>query len=229
MTRIGAQLRDVVRPNAEVHQLRLRIDGAWSFVAGQYLHVLHPRGLAIPFSIASAPERLPELVIDFRPIAGSRDADAMLELLSAPARVDLDGPFGRVTQRGPTHGTLRLIAGGTGIGQCRAIVEHLAACAQTHDVTLVWSARDANALYGTAQLDRLAREHRWLRFETRLDAPDGRSRAIIDIERYGAPTEDDVVIAGTPGFVYAVVDAIAARGGDVTRLRSDVFEYSPRP
>jgi CDP-4-dehydro-6-deoxyglucose reductase, E3 len=233
LTRAGATLREVLRPNAEIHQLRLHVDAGWSFLAGQYLNVLHPSGIAIPFSIASAPERLPELEIDFRPMAGSREADAMLELLAPQtqnqARIGLEGPFGRVTQHGPTRGALRLIAGGTGIGQCRAIVEHLTHCPQRSTVTLVWSARSEAALYDLARLERFAQAHSWLTVATRLDAPDGRSRAILDIETHGAPSEDDIVIAGTPGFVYAVVDAIAAAGGDVSRLRSDVFDYSKRP
>jgi len=229
LPRVGAELREVLRPSAEIHQLRLRIDGEWSFLAGQYLNVLHPRGIAIPFSIASAPERLPEVEIDFRPVGGSREAEAMLELLAPSARIALDGPFGRVTQRGPTASSLRLIAGGTGIGQCRSIVEHLTYFRQHEPVSLVWSVRNRAALYDVARFENLARAHAWLNVTTCIDAPNGQSRAILDIETHGAPTEDDVVIAGTPGFVYAVVDAIAAAGGDVGRLRSDVFDYAKRP
>lgn len=228
MARCRARIVAIARPAPGIHRIDFQLDGDFAFAAGQYLNVCVPRGRLIPFSIASAPERLPHLSIHFRPVPGAADAEAMLELLSTGASVELEGPRGDVMVSAPTDGPLCLMAGGTGVSQCRGIVEHLGFGAQTETVRLLWSVSASDQLYDVPFFDSFGAQHAWFSFETAIDTPGGPTGAAAWIERYGVPPEPLVILAGSPGFVYAACDAITARGGDAARLRSDVFTYAPR-
>ena len=190
--------------------------------------MLHPSGLAIPFSVASAPERLPDFEIHFRPTPGAADAQAMQDLIARARLLHLEGPFGDVFVRGPTVSPLCLIAGGTGISQCLSIVGHLCACRQTERVRLLWSVSASAHLYAIEVLDGIRAHHGWFEPIAAVDEPDGQVGAIAALTRHGVPTEGEVILAGSPPFVYAVCDALDALGGYAGRLRSDVFAYAPR-
>lgn len=215
-----------------MHRLRLTLDSpagdAFRFAAGQYVQVVAPGGRAIPFSVASAPERLPEFEIHFRPVPGSDDAEVMLALIENAQTFEIEGPFGDVSVEGPTATPLCLIAGGTGIAQCLAIVDHLERVGQRESVHLVWSVSAPAHAYAQDMLEGTARRTRWFRFQIAIDVPGEANGAVATLRRDGVPAEPEVILAGSPPFVYAVCDAIDALGGSPGRLRSDVFAYAPR-
>lgn len=192
------------------------------------MRILPPTGAPIPFSVATAPERLPDFEIHFRPLPGVPDAAVLLELLSSARTLTLDGPHGDVFVHGPTPAPLCLIAGGTGIAQCLAIIDHLARCNQTQPVRLLWSASDRAHLYARRRLAVWRREHRWFEFETVVDTPTAPSGALAVLARTGVPEEPEAIVAGGPAFVYAIADAIRAATATPPRLRADAFAYAPR-
>ena len=140
-----AHVASITHHESGVRRIKLALTREFRHRPGQYLNVVHPDGGLIPLSIASAPERLPELELHYRPTPGVIQADLMNDLLAhtaASAQWRIDGPHGNVTVEGPPTDTLWLIAGGTGIAQCCAIVEHLNRAAPTKPVTLLWSVTD---------------------------------------------------------------------------------------
>lgn len=215
-----------------MHRLCLTLEPPASepfrFAAGQYVRVVTPDARAIPFSVASAPERLPEIEIHFRPLPGSDDAKAMLALVENTQTFEIEGPFGDVFVEGPTAARLCLIAGGTGIAQCLAILDHLERVGQRAPVRLVWSVSTPEHVYARDILEGVVRRQDWFRFEIAIDAPGDANGAVATLRRDGVPAEPEVILAGSPPFVYAVCDAIDALGGAPGRLRSDVFDYAPR-
>jgi CDP-4-dehydro-6-deoxyglucose reductase len=223
-----ARLIRVESLTEDVLRIRLACSPGFSFAAGQYLRILHPDGRAVPFSIASAPERLPEIELHFRPQPGApEDAAAVREVLLGTA-IDVDGPFGDVVVRAPTPHPLVLVAGGTGVGQCLGILEHLARSRQVDPVHLLWSVSAPGHLYGIAGLESLAARHRWFSFDALVDADDRRSAACTRLESLTIPANATVIVSGGPGFVYAVIDTLATRSGRPERVCSDVFAYAPR-
>jgi CDP-4-dehydro-6-deoxyglucose reductase, E3 len=228
LARVGARVVTIARPAEDIRQIEFHLENDFDFEAGQYLNVCHPTGLVIPFSIASAPEHLPRLSIHFRPLPGAPDAQAMLDLLATEGPFELDGPFGDVKIHGATDTPLCLVAGGTGVSQCHAIVDHLGFCRQAERVRLLWSVSTPSHLYDLAFFEGARAQHDWFELDVALDAPGETNGAVAHIRRCGVPPEPVIILAGSPGFVYAVVDAIAAGGGDPARLRSDVFAYAPR-
>jgi hypothetical protein len=42
------------------------------------------------------------------------------------------------------------------------------------------------------------------------------------------PPKPQVLLGGSPGFVYAVTDLLANAGVEPAQMRSDVYDYAPR-
>jgi CDP-4-dehydro-6-deoxyglucose reductase, E3 len=226
-----ARIVSIAHHDSGVRLVTLTLAAPFPFLAGQYLNVVHPGGARIPMSIASPPDRLPQLELHFRPLPGVPDAALMNELLAewpdTSRELQLDGPFGEVCFDGPCDKDVLLIAGGSGIAQCLSIIEHLRAAGQTHRVRLVWSVTHASQLYRDAALRDFAD---WLDYVAVVDSPGGENGAIRWLRREIPRRAGRVVVSGGPGFVYAVADALNELTEDPadTSIESDVFSYAPR-
>ncbi len=176
-------------------------------------------------SIASAPERVPELELHYRPLPGVAEAALMNELLDKGDAIPIEGPFGDVRVIGPLEEDLLLIAGGSGISQCRAIVEHLRCIQHAHPVRLVWSVTQRDHLYADDELRRFAS---WLEYDAVVDTPQEKSAVLAWLRTHTLPKSGRVIVSGSPGFVYAVVDTLDELGATHLAIESDVFSYASR-
>ena len=229
MAATPARIASIARHDSGVRLISLVLPAPFAFDAGQYLYVVHPSGARIPMSIASAPQRLPELDLHFRPLPGLADAALMLDIVDRETAIGsnlvVDGPFGDVRVNGPLDDDLWLFAGGSGISQSLSIAEHLRSVGQTGLVRLVWSVTQADQLYCDASLRRFAR---WLEYTPLVDSPAAPNAAVAWLDRSSPVLSGRAIVSGGPGFVYAVVDALERVGcGDAT-IESDVFGYAPR-
>jgi len=221
------------RSGAPVQRIVLDMPSRFAFRAGQYLEVVHPEG-TIPLSIASGPRRLPELHLHYRSTPGIREAAWMDELLERGGLLTVRGPAGDVTLPDADDLPLLLVAGGTGISQVCALIDELAEKPTRAPVTVLWCADAAEDLYCRAELE--AVRQAWLQLECTVDSrrgPDNAGmRRIAEIGRHlaadAAPTAPWILLAGSPGFVYAASDALTGTGVDAACLHADAFAWAPR-
>jgi NAD(P)H-flavin reductase len=225
---ITAHVTSIAHHDSGVRRIALALERSFRHRPGQYLNVVHPGGGLIPLSIASAPERLPELELHYRPTLGVAEADLMNDLLTRAAEASewkVDGPRGNVIVEGPTPDPLWLIAGGTGIAQCCCIVDHLRRVAQSEPVHLLWSVTDLAQLYCDSQLRAATR---WLCYEPLVDAPGSTNAAVAWLRETDVAIHGRVILSGGPGFVYTVYDVLRGIARQGTSFESDVFSYAPR-
>lgn len=211
-----------------VHVVRLRLEPPstpFEFQAGQYTSFAHPDGSVIPFSIASAPHRLPELEIHFQPLAGNEDAQRMLELLVTGTTVQLLPPAGNVVLDG-TEKELFFICGGSGIAQAWSMLEHLARQPTRPRVGLVWCVDAPNLLYLSERLNGLHFLDPVIFVDERRNEDNAGMTWLCG--HTAELQQSKVVICGGPAFVWAAVDALQRDGDSALNLASDVFDYAPR-
>lgn len=229
MPEVQAHLASIAHHHSGVSQISLTLPSDFQFHAGQYLNVVHRSGARIPMSIASAPELLPRLELHYRPLPGVPEAALMNELLVAAANGShdllIEGPFGDVFVDGPAEDDLLLIAGGSGIAQCRSIIAHLRSTRQTHDVRLLWSVTAADQLYCDDELREFAS---WLHYVPLIDTPGAENAAVVWLRRLVGDVRGRIIISGGPGFVYAVVDLLEDVSATGALVESDAFSYAPR-
>jgi CDP-4-dehydro-6-deoxyglucose reductase len=219
-------------------EVRIHLDAVPAGLrAGHYVMLVHPDGTGVPFSLASPPRDLPELVLHYRATAGSDDARRVDEILGAGGTVTVEAPLGRCGIEA-IDAPLLILAGGTGVSQARSILlEHLPTASAP--VRLYWGVPALEDLYLVDELDELARTARdfaWTGAVEQGAPPDGTLRSgrladvvIADRDRGDLdPAAFDVLICGGPPMVWGTVEALRTQGLTEARTRADVFEYAPR-
>ncbi|MEU1970030.1 FAD-dependent oxidoreductase [Microbacterium sp. NPDC019599] len=209
-----------------VRQLTFRTHSRLAFIPGQYLELevphRHPdaRGTRREFSIASAPEDLPQLTVAFREMSGpgakpqSSYKKALAEVQPG-AGLAVTGVWGDFVL--PKRGTspVLMVAAGIGITPFASQLRHLRLAGEDRDVVLVYVASDASELAFREELEAsgipvivftrdlpkdLPSHWMWAR-GVRLDA-DGLLRVVPDIASRHA------YISGAPGLIAELAPAL---------------------
>lgn len=209
-----------------VRQLTFRTHSRLAFTPGQYLELevphRHPdaRGTRREFSIASAPEDLPELTVAFREAttAGAKPQSSYKKALAAVeqgGKLAVTGVWGDFVLPKRTSTPVLMVAAGIGITPFASQLRHQRLAGQDRDVVLVYVASDASELAFRAELEAsgipvivftrnepsdLPRHWMWAR-GVRLDA-DGLLRVVPDIAARHA------YISGPPGLIAELAPAL---------------------
>lgn len=209
--------------NTPVQRLLLNVEGAFDFVAGQYLLVQdpsNPNSSGIPLSIASAPDRLPQLELHYRSTPGLPDAITMDALIESGG-FEISGPHGAVTA-GPDDHALLLIAAGTGIAQAFACAEARRAVQQA--TTVLWCAERQRDFYGQQSFASFGATLVAIADDRRTPTNEG----MMWLRQHASEYRDaTVIIAGAPPFVHTVTDLLLSEGFTLASLHSDVYAFDP--
>ena len=146
------------------------------------------------------------------------------------ARIQL--PFGDTHLAELPEGPLVLIAAGTGMAQMHSLIEHCRAAGFKYPVHRYWGARTAADFYELPH---------WQEWQTLANL---RVQRVVSEDPHwpgrrgllhAAVREDfadlkplHVYASGSPGMVYATLDALVEAGMDAQQMRADVFAYAPR-
>ena len=165
--------------------------------------------------------------------------DALLEFRND---LDIAGPSGSIRLEAPLPGPLVIVSGGTGGAQAWSLIDTLTKAPPDWPMGFLWCADDEPSLYLGDELQ--AMRLPWLHFEFVVDASrsaDNRSMARLRELAPGfssllgpiAGNGNDIpkpqlLLAGSPGFVYAATDVLLSAGVQTEQMRSDVYGYAPR-
>lgn len=207
-----------------VRRITLAVAPGYHFVPGQYLCVHHPDGTVIPFSIASTPAVLPSLHLHFKPTPGQHDSACFEALLNA-GEMQVSEAMGDV--RCPlTPLPLLVIAGGTGSSQAFSCLHARAEAAVAAPTTLLWCADSDAEIFDVDTLAALPQTAVHVCVDPRrTDANAGLAWVRQNVAR---DSYANILLCGSPPFVYAMTDALHALGVDPQRLQADVYSYAPR-
>ena len=201
----------------------------FEFAAGQYITITLPaprytdaKGNSRTFSIASSPQEAGGLTFATR-MTGSALKRSLAEMpLGAP--ISIFGPAGDFVM--PVDATLPVIfiAGGIGITPFRSMILDAAARRLPHQITLIYSNRNPEGAAYHEELARLAgtwSNLRYLPTMTHAEAsqpPWRGERRLVNAEflreHLGDVTRPRFYLAGPPGLVGAVTEAVLASGRD---------------
>lgn len=201
------------------------------FLAGQYLEIILANGHRRAFSIANAPHEDDFIELHIRHIAGGEFTDLVFSQLKAKAILRIEAPLGNFVLREDSPRPSILVAGGTGFGPVKGMVEHSLHLGQTRPLHLYWGVRSRRDLYMAEMAEAWARDHGHISYIPVLSEPDadwtGRTGWVHEAVLADHPSlaDFDVYMAGPPVMIEAAKGHFAAAGLPLQRLYSDAFEY----
>lgn len=207
------------------------------FLAGQYLELFLPDGRSAYFSIASSPEQTQFLELHIRKVPESELNLAILAHLQTAPEVCISPAMGdcyiQASQLNP-HSHLCFVAGGTGFSQIKSMVEHLLHHQVSNAISIFWGGWHYQELYmnslGRAWAEQFASVSYYETvtepIENNKPAPRLLPQVVVDTLQ---ECSDTVFFAcGSPGMVFALVDALENAGVQSNQIHSDVFAYASR-
>ena len=134
-------------PDVMLLQLKLPASERLQFLAGQYVDILLKDGRRRSFSIANAPDADECLELHVRQVSGGHFTSHVFQAMKERDILRLEGPHGDFFLREDSDKPAVLLAGGTGFGPVKAIVEHAFQQKSVRPMALYWGARDRAGLY----------------------------------------------------------------------------------
>lgn len=207
------------------------------FLAGQYIDILLRDGRRRSFSIANAPHHDEFIELHIRHVEGGRFTSEVFSSLKEKAILRFQGPLGNFYLREDSTRPIILVAGGTGFGPIKAIVEHAIAKEIKRPMHIYWGVRARRDLY----MDGLPRE--WAATQANVTYTPVLSMAMEEDHWLGrrgyvhtAVVEDfadlgayEVYASGPPPMVQAGHVAFTAHGLLPEHFYTDPFEFSKDP
>lgn len=145
----------------------------------------------------------------------------------ASGEIEFEDVQGSVTLASMTQPHLLFVCAGSGFAQAHSMLS--SAMHQNHPAkrTLMWAVDSPGDFYAR---DLLANIGPSASVHLFADRRRDRSNSGMRWLRNEAPriTSNDVVLCGSPNFVYAVTDLLTAAGVSGHYLHSDVYAYAPR-
>ncbi|MCR9278311.1 MAG: hypothetical protein NXH85_10070 [Pseudomonadaceae bacterium] len=202
----------------------LEAPAGYSFQAGQYA----PIGEAsLPFSIASAPERLPTIRFLFRHDGSDAAAQLSRELKQQTIRIGVAA--GDVTRPATETRPLSLVCAGTGISQALSLLAAEAGSGRAGESRLYWARSEADAGIDWISLCPAAAEASPIEFiadDPSIGPRNQLQQQLILDARHLKRT--DIIVCGPPAFAYQSLDSLVGAGVPEAAIRADAFSYAPR-
>jgi CDP-4-dehydro-6-deoxyglucose reductase len=219
--------------NHDVVRLILKIPGSQSlqYLAGQYLDIEHPDFEPRAFSIANAPVNSNLLELHVRLVKEGQFTNFVFNTLTEKTILRIEGPKGSFFLRDESDCPIVFIAGGTGFGPIKAIIEHLILMNSTRTVCLYWGVRTEQDFY--LDLPSEWREkHDNISFIPVLSEPDsswrGQSGFVHEVvmKDFEDLIDYEVYACGPPVMVKAAAKGCIENNLKKENFFSDSFEYA---
>ena len=230
---LPCRVEEINRLNHDVIQIILKIPGAQSlqYLAGQYIDLEHSDFEPRAFSIANAPVNSNLIELHVRLVKDGLFTNFIFSTLSEKTILRIEGPKGDFFLREESDKPVVLIAGGTGFGPIKAIVEHLLAIGSQREVHIYWGVRAEEDIYSHLPSE-WADKFENIRFVPVLSEANGPwqgERGFVHetvMQNFADLSDYEVYACGPPVMVRAVATGCLENGLSKKSFYSDAFEYA---
>ena len=227
------RVEEVNHLNHDVVQLILKIPGSQSlqYLAGQYLDIEHPEFEPRAFSIANAPVNSNLLELHIRLVEGGQFTNFVFNALTEKTILRIEGPKGSFFLREESDCPIIFIAGGTGFGPIKAIIENLILMNSSRTVYLYWGVRTEQDFYLNLP-SKWIQKHSNISFIPVLSEPDsswsGMSGYVHEVvmKDFENLIDFEVYACGPPVMVKATAKSCIENNLKKENFFSDSFEYA---
>jgi len=215
-------------------ELKLPATERMQFLAGQYVDFLLPDGRRRSFSIANAPHHDEVIELHIRHIDGGRFTSEVFDNLKLKSIMRIEGPLGSFFLREDSDRPVILMAGGTGFGPIKGIIEHALAANITRPIHIYWGVRAKQDLYMHEVARAWAEQYKHIHYTPVLSDPkdednwQGRTGYVHDAicADFADLSNYEIYGSGPPAMIHAGTDAFAKQGLNLDYYYSDAFEFA---
>ena len=231
---LPCKVQKIERLSHDVAKVLLKIPGDESlqYLPGQYIDVIHPDFEPRAFSIANSPANSSLIEIHVRLINDGKFTNFVFNELQENSLLKIEGPKGDFYLRENSDDPIIMVAGGTGFGPVKAMVEHAIDIGITRQIHIYWGARNEDDLYSDLAY-KWDQEHDNVNFVPVLFQEDGGSwqgrKGYVHesvLEDFDNLTEYEVYACGPPEMVKATADTFTSKGMFKDSFFADSFEFS---
>ncbi len=231
---LSCRVTGLTDATADIRIIRLAVvaGGAFRFAAGQYARVSFPGHSPRDYSLANRPGAA-ELEFHVRHRADGGAGAYAARTLRIGDSVWVEGPFGEAWLRADHNGPILCLAGGSGLGPMKAIVETALAKDARRRVDLYFGGRDEPDVYLEDHFRRLETRYRNFHFHVLLSAARGptarRQGTVVDGLAADGAVEPDrfagakAYAAGPPAMVCAARVSLLSLGLPAVDIHIDPF------
>ncbi len=219
--------------NADVAKIVLKIPGneAMQYLAGQYIDLIHPDFDPRAFSIANAPHNTGIIELHVRLISGGKFTDFVFNKMQEKSLLKIEGPKGSFYLREDSEKPMIMIAGGTGFGPVKAMIEHEIESNSQRKIDIYWGVRSEQDLYMSLPYE-WAEKHDHINFVPVLSMPDkswqGRVGYVHEavLEDFETLVNFEVYACGPPVMVTSAANTFVKKGMLEKNFFNDSFDFS---
>ena len=226
-------------PEVMIVELKLPPSERLQYFAGQYIEILLKDGRRRAFSLANAPHADGCLQLHIRRTPGGQFTEHLFTAMKERDMLRLRGPYGSFYLREESTKPMLLVAGGTGFGPIKAIVEQAIAERSARTMDIYWGGRQHADLYLLPVAQRWALEAPHIRFVPVLsDLPQGGPEMVswhgrsglvhaIAMEDFPDLSGHQVYVCGSPAMVAAARrDFVGQCALPENEFLADSFEFA---
>lgn len=215
-------------------ELKLPSTDRMQFLAGQYIDFLLPDGRRRSFSIANPPHRDEVIELHIRHIDGGRFTSEVFDSLKLKSIMRIEGPLGSFFLRENSDRPVIFMAGGTGFGPIKGMIEHALAAGIERPMHIYWGVRSRKDLYMDNVASEFAEQHENIHYIPILSEPkdednwQGRTGYVHDAicADFADLSTYEIYGSGPPAMIHAGADAFAKQGFNLEYYYSDAFEFA---
>jgi NAD(P)H-flavin reductase/hemoglobin-like flavoprotein len=198
--------------------------------AGQYVSVETPQRPRLwrYLSPANAPREDGTLEFHVRAVEGGWVSRAIVAHSRIGDTWRIGPPMGRMHVDPESGHDLLMVGGGTGIAPIKALLEEIAERPEQPRTQVFVGGRTWDDLYDFANLRKFSYSNTWLDVVPVVEEDEGSSGAergtLADVvTRYGAWSDHDVLVCGSPSMIRATVSRMLVAGTPLDRIKYDPF------
>lgn len=219
--------------NADVAKVILKIPGSESlqYLAGQYIDLIHPDFEPRAFSIANAPHNSGIIELHVRLISGGKFTNFLFNEMQEKSLAKIEGPKGSFYLRESSNKPMIMVAGGTGFGPVKAMVEHAIESGSKRDIHIYWGVRSEQDLYMMLPSE-WAKTYSNISFTPVLSIPDESWKGRVGYVHEAVLSDFDtlknyeVYACGPPEMVKSAANTFSQKGMFENNFFNDSFDFS---
>jgi CDP-4-dehydro-6-deoxyglucose reductase len=203
-------------------------DKVMQFFAGQYVEISAQKLTPKFFSIANAPKNETELKFHIRLIEGGEFTNFVFDTLTVGDEMLVEGPKGSFFLQEDSQKPIILVAGGTGFGPIKSIIEQQLSQKNSREMFLYWGVSQEQDFYQEipqAYLDKLSFIPVLSQSDESWQGRKGYVHKAV-LEDFSDLSAYEVYACGAPSMVSAAAESFTKQGLSEKSFFSDSFEFS---